>query len=74
MFSRPVVLAPDDVVEIQVDDSAPVASLSLDGTLGCSLEPGAIVTARRHQRPVRLVRLGGPGFLERLRAKLELSS
>ena len=74
MFSRPVVLAADDVVEIQVDDSAPVASLSLDGTLGCNLEPGAIVTARRHERPVRLVRLGGPGFLERLRAKLELPS
>jgi len=74
MFSRPVVLAPDDVVEIQVDDSVPVASLSLDGTLGCKLEPGAIVTARRHLRPLRLVRLGGPGFLERLRAKLELSA
>jgi NAD+ kinase len=74
MFSRPVVLAPDDVVEIQVDDSAPVASLSLDGTLGCKLEPGAVVTARRHPRPLRLVRLGGPDFLERLRVKLDLPS
>ncbi len=74
MFSRPVVLAPDDVVEIQVDDSAPVASLSLDGTLGCKLEPGAVVTARRPPRALRLVRLGGPDFLERLRVKLELPS
>lgn len=74
MFSRPVVLAPDDIVEIVVDDSAPVASLSLDGTLGCGLAPGAVVVARRHSRPLRLVRLGGPEFLERLRAKLELPS
>ena len=72
MFSRPVVLAPDDEVTIRVDESAPVASLSLDGTLGRKLQPGDVVIARRHERPLQLVRLGGPDFLERLRRKLEL--
>ena len=74
MFSRSVVLAPDDEVTIRVDESAPVASLSLDGTLGRNLQPGDVVIARRHERPLQLVRLSGPDFLERLRRKLELPS
>jgi NAD kinase len=51
---------------------AAVASLSLDGTLGRNLQPGDVVTARRHERPLQLVRLSGPDVLERLRRKLEL--
>lgn len=74
MFSRPVVLAPDDEVTIRVDETASVASLSLDGTLGRNLKPGELVTARRHERPLKLVRLSGPDFLERLRRKLDLRS
>jgi NAD+ kinase len=74
MFSRPVVLAPDDEVTIRVDEMAPVASLSLDGTHGRNLQPGDVVIARRHERPLHLVRLSGPGFLERLRRKLEFPS
>jgi NAD+ kinase len=74
MFSRPVVLAPDDEVTIQVDEAAQVAVLSLDGRLGRNLQPGDVVTARRHQRPLELVKLGGPDFLERLRRKLDLPS
>ena len=74
MFSRPVVLAPDDEVTIRVDETAPVASLSLDGTLGRNLKPGELVTALRHERPLKLVRLSGPDFLERLRRKLDLRS
>ncbi len=74
IFSRPVVLAADDTVTIEVDEAAPVASMSLDGTLGCDLAPGAVVSARRHSRPLRLVKLAGPEFLERLRSKLDLRS
>ncbi|MGH2752783.1 MAG: NAD(+)/NADH kinase [Actinomycetota bacterium] len=74
VFSRPVVLAAADEVTIRVDETVPVASLSLDGTLGCKLEPGDVVTARRAERPLRLVKLGGPEFLERLRLKLDLPS
>lgn len=70
IFSRAVVLAPDDSVEIEVAGSVVVASLSLDGAPGHHLTPGCVIEVARHPRPLRLVRLSGPGFLERLRNKL----
>lgn len=72
VFARPVVLAADEVVEISVSDSGPAASLSLDGHLGSEVAPGATVIVQRHERPLKLVRLGGPRFLERLRTKMNL--
>ena len=80
IFSRAVVLSPGDVVDITVAGDVSEdgggrpqdASVVLDGTLGCSLADGDSVTVRRHERPLRLVRMAGPGFLERLRAKLDL--
>jgi NAD+ kinase len=72
IFSRPFVLAPDETVEITLDGPDQEASLALDGAIGCDLGPGAVVVVKRHKRPLKLVRLGGPGFLERLRTKLGL--
>lgn len=77
IFSRPFVLAPDERVEITVvsggdDDRHEEASVVLDGALGCQIDQGATVVAYRHERSLRLVRLTGPGFLERLRIKLGL--
>ena len=72
VFSRPFVLADDEVVEITVRDSGPAATLSLDGHLGSELGSGATVIVRRHERPLKLVRLGGPRFIERLRTKMNL--
>lgn len=72
VFARPFVLADDEVVEVHVRDSGQAASLSLDGHLGCDLAPGATVVVRRNERPLKLVRLGGPRFLERLRTKMNL--
>ena len=75
IFSRPFVLAPDETVEITVagdDDRAHEASVVLDGGEGCELARGATVVVKRHERRLRLVRLAGPGFLERLRVKLDL--
>jgi NAD+ kinase len=72
IFARPFVLAPDEVVEITVDGPDQDASLALDGAIGCELGPGSTVVVQRHPRPLKLVRLGGPGFLERLRSKLGL--
>lgn len=75
IFSRPFVLAPDDVVDVTVDGSAGRdASLSVDGAIGWDLPPGAVVSIRRHPRALRLVRLSGPKFVERLRIKLGLPS
>lgn len=72
IFARPFVLAPDEAVEITVDGAEQEASLALDGAIGCDLRPGSTVYVERHPRPLKLVRLGGPGFLERLRTKLGL--
>lgn len=72
VFARPFVLAADEVVEITVRDSGQEASLSLDGHLGSDLGPGSTAVVRRHERPLKLVRLGGPRFIERLRTKMNL--
>ena len=75
IFSRAFVLSPEDEVEIIVGtngDDPHDASLVLDGVLGSRLEAGDSVRVARHERPLRLVRMSGPGFLERLRTKLDL--
>ncbi|HEY7875691.1 MAG TPA: NAD(+)/NADH kinase [Actinomycetota bacterium] len=72
IFSRPFVLAPDETVEIAVDGPDQTASLALDGAISLDLGPGAVVEVKRHPRPLKLVRLSGPGFVERLRTKLGL--
>ena len=72
IFSRPFVLAPDDVVELTVEGKEVEASLSLDGFVGCVIKAGSKVEVHRHERPLRLVRVAGPGFIERLRTKLGL--
>lgn len=71
IFSRPFVLSADETIEITIEDEQ-MASLSLDGAEGCSVGAGSPVSVERAERPLRLVRLGGPGFVERLRVKLDL--
>ena len=72
IFSRPFVLSAGETIEIAVEGEDQEASLSLDGNEGCRLRAGVPVIVRRDERPLRLVRLGGPGFVERLRIKLDL--
>lgn len=72
IFSRPFVLAPDETVEITFEGRDEKASVTLDGGPGCEIPSGTEVRVGRHERPLRLVRLSGPGFLERLRIKLDL--
>ena len=73
IFSRPFVLMADETVAITVTaERGEGANLSLDGSEGCHLEPGTTVYVRRHTRPLKMVKLAGPGFIERLRAKLSL--
>lgn len=71
IFSRPFVLSVDETVEITIEGDQ-LASLSLDGAQGCSVGNDSPVTVQQAERPLRLVRLGGPGFVERLRVKLDL--
>jgi NAD+ kinase len=70
IFSRPVVLAPDETVEIEVSGPDDEAAVSLDGGWGGEIHPGTKVRIMRDERSLKLVRLEGPGFLERLRSKL----
>jgi NAD+ kinase len=72
IFSRPFVLAGDETVEIALGAADQDASLVLDGAQGCEFSSGDLIEVRRHARPLRLVRLPGPGFIERLRIKLDL--
>ncbi len=72
IFSRPFVLAPDEVVEIQLEGQDVEAQVTLDGAISTPIESGATATVRRHERPLRLVKLEGPLFLARLRSKLDL--
>lgn len=72
IFSRAFVLSVDETVEISVEGDGQSASLSLDGAIGFALAGGEPVRIRRDPRPLRLIRLGGPGFVQRLRTKLDL--
>lgn len=72
IFSRPFVLAADETVEISLGARDQRASLVLDGAQGCEFSSGGLITVRRDERPLKLVRLSGPGFVERLRVKLGL--
>ncbi len=72
IFARPFVLAPDEQVEIALGGSDQHAALVLDGHHGSEIASGTVVRVNRHPRPLRLVRLSGPGFVERLRVKLGL--
>jgi NAD+ kinase len=72
IFSRPFVLSADEVVEVTVDQDSGDAYLSADGAIGRDLPAGSTVIVRRDERPLRLIRVEGPGFIERLRIKLDL--
>ncbi|MDP9068069.1 MAG: NAD(+)/NADH kinase [Actinomycetota bacterium] len=72
IFSRPFVLSPDETVEIRLGEEGQTASLVLDGAEGCDFTTGSTIRVRRHPQPLRLVRLPGPGFVQRLRTKLDL--
>ncbi len=70
--SRPFVLADDQSVEIKLDGYDVKAEVTLDGAISTPIAGGCSAVVGRHERPLKLVRLGGPNFLERLRTKLGL--
>lgn len=72
IFARPFVLAPDETVKIELKGTGSQAEVTLDGATSTRIHSGCVATVRRHERSLRLVRLGGPNFLERLRTKLGL--
>jgi NAD+ kinase len=72
LFARPMVIAPDSQVAIEVDPAGPPAVLECDGRRTVALPPGARVELARGGMPVRMVRLDGQPFADRLVRKFDL--
>lgn len=67
---RPLVLPPDAVVGIDTSISSEEMMVTIDGQVGTQLVPGEKLVVRKADNPVRIVRLPGTSFFERLRGKL----
>ncbi|MDN5932467.1 MAG: NAD kinase, partial [Pseudonocardia sp.] len=72
LFARPMVISPSSQVAIEVDPSGPPAVLDCDGRRTVALPPGARVELTRGYLPVRMVRLDGRPFADRLVRKFDL--
>lgn len=72
LFSRALVTAPTSSVTVTVAPYTTFAQLQCDGRRAFTLAPGAIVTVRRGEQPVRVARLHDKPFTDRLVAKFEL--
>lgn len=73
LFARPLVLAPDAAVAIEVlERTSGTGILWCDGRRSHDLPPGARVVVRRSARPVRLARLHPAAFTDRLVRKFRL--
>ncbi len=72
LFARPMVISPESEVAIEVDADGPPAVLDCDGRRTYPLPPGARVELTRGEMPVRMVRLDGRPFADRLVRKFDL--
>ena len=72
LFSRAIVVAPTSTVDIDLQSSGHEGVLSCDGRRSVTVPAGAQVRIRRGAQPVRIVRLGGWGFADRLVSKFQL--
>ncbi len=72
LFARPMVISPDSEVAVEIDADGPPAVLDCDGRRTFPLPPGARVEITRGQTPVRMVRLDGRPFADRLVRKFDL--
>jgi NAD+ kinase len=72
LFARPMVISPDSQVAIEVVPTGSPAVLDCDGRRTAALPPGARVEVTRGATPVRMVRLDGRPFADRLVRKFDL--
>jgi NAD+ kinase len=72
LFSRPIVVAPDSTVEIELPRDGHDGVLSCDGRRSVPVPSGERVRLRRGEFPVRIVRLGRWSFADRLVSKFQL--
>jgi len=67
---RPLVVSPDAEVVIDTTQSSEALMLTVDGQVGTNLVPGEKLVVRRAKSPVRIIRMPGNSFFERMRVKL----
>jgi NAD+ kinase len=72
LFARPLVVAPGSQITIELMREDHPGVLSCDGRRGAPVPPGATVTVRRADLPVRIARLSDQPFGARLVAKFQL--
>jgi NAD+ kinase len=72
LFARPMVVSPESQVAIEVLPTGPPAVLDCDGRRTAVLPAGARVEVTRGATPVRMVRLDGRPFTDRLVRKFDL--
>jgi NAD+ kinase len=73
LFARPMIVAPQSVVEIDLLSVGHEGVLSCDGRRSVPIPPGSRVRVRRGHEPVRLARVAaGWSFADRLVAKFQL--
>ena len=72
LFTRPIVVAPGSVVDIDLLSHGLSAVLSSDGRRSVAVPYGARVRVRRGAQPVRLARIGSASFADRLVHKFKL--
>src|SRR3954449_477455 len=72
LFARPLVVAPDSLLAVEVISRHASGVLWCDGRRTVDLPPGARIEVRRGAHPVRLLRLHEAPFTDRLVAKFGL--
>ncbi|GAA4555273.1 NAD kinase [Pseudonocardia xishanensis] len=72
LFARPLVVGPNSEIAVEIDATGPPAVLDCDGRRVIDVPPGARVEIRRGHEPVRMMRLDGQPFADRLVRKFDL--
>jgi NAD+ kinase len=72
LFARPIVVAPDSVVDIDMISSEHEAVLSCDGRRTLAVPAGARIRVRKGALPVKVIRVGRTPFTDRLVSKFQL--
>jgi NAD+ kinase len=72
LFTRPIVVAPTSVVDVDLVSRGHEAMLSCDGRRSLRVPAGGRVRMRRGAPPIKVVRLGTTSFADRLVSKFQL--
>ena len=73
LSNRPIVINHDSRIEIVIHEGTLQAQISCDGQVNLTLDPGDLVTVRRHEHDLRLLHPPGHDYFDVLRKKLRWS-